>query len=70
VKRWVIEFRSGTFFQDIEAEHGGRVQSAQRWDSKGAAEAFMDDNPWIYWNGGMAVEREFSDEDLCLAWTR
>jgi hypothetical protein len=70
MKRWVIEFRSGTFFQDIEAAHGGRVQSAQRWDTKKEAEAFMDENPWIYFNGGMAVEREFSDEDLRLAWAR
>jgi hypothetical protein len=68
MKRWVIEFRSGTFFQDIEAAHGGRVQSAQRWDTKEEAEKFMDDNPWISFNGGMAMEREFPGDELPLAW--
>jgi hypothetical protein len=68
MKRWVIEFRSGSFFQDIEAEYGGRVQSAQRFDTKKEVETFMDQNEWIYFNGGMAVEREFPDDDLLLAW--
>lgn len=68
MRRWVIEFRSGSFFQDIEAEHGGRVQSAQRFDTKHEAETFMDANKWIHFNGGMAVEREFPGDDLPLAW--
>jgi len=69
VKRWVIEFRSGTFFQHIEAEHGGRVRSAQRWGTKREAEAFMDENPWICFNGGMTVEHELPEDDLQLAWS-
>lgn len=68
MKRWVIEFRSGTFFQNIEAAHGGRVQSAQRFDDQTEADTFMDENPWIVFNGGMAVEREFPEDDLPLAW--
>ncbi len=68
MKRWVIEFRSGSFFQDIEADYGGRVQSAQRFDSEKEADAFMFENQWILFHGGMPVEREFPDEDLRLAW--
>ncbi len=69
MRRWVIEFRSGSFFQDIEADYGGRVQSAQRFDNKDEAEAFMNANQWIYFNGGMAVEQEFPGDDLPLAWS-
>jgi hypothetical protein len=68
MRQWVIEFRSGSFFQDIEAECGGRVQSAQRFDTKKEAETFMDQNKWLYVNGGMVVECEFPGDDLLLAW--
>jgi hypothetical protein len=69
MRQWVVEFRSGSFFQNIEAGCGGRVQSAQRWDTREEADAFMNHNPWIYFNGGMAVEHELPGDDLPLAWT-
>lgn len=69
MRRWVIEFRSGSFFQNIEAAYGGRVQSARRFDTKKEVDAFMKVNWWIIFNGGMAVEREFPGDDLPLAWS-
>ena len=53
--RWVIEFRNGSFFQNLEAKNGSSKESAQKFDSKTAAETFMDTHQWIYTNGGMAV---------------
>ena len=51
----VIEFRNGTLFQSLEAEHGGPLATAQRDRSEAAAAAFMDEHQWIYFNGGMAM---------------
>lgn len=55
MKKWVIEFRSGTYFQNLEADNGGLMRTAQQFDSKKKAEEFMDKSNWIYFNGGMAV---------------
>lgn len=52
----VIEFRSGNYFQNLTANRGGPLDTARVFDDKAAAQAFMDANDWIYWNGGMAVE--------------
>lgn len=53
--RWAIEFRSGTFFQNLEAANGGPANTARRFASKAEADAFMDKHYWIAFNGGMAV---------------
>lgn len=53
--KWVIEFRNGSFFQNLEEDHGGTKESAQKFDSEKAAQTFMDTHQWIYTNGGMAV---------------
>lgn len=54
-EEWVIEFRNGSFFQDLKNDNGGPKESAQKFDSEKAAETFMDTHQWIYINGGMAV---------------
>ncbi len=55
---FIIEFRSGSFFQNLKADHGGPASTAQAFASKEAAENFMDQHNWIYFNGGMAVPRK------------
>lgn len=52
---WVIEFRSGTYFQNLESERGGPKQTAKQFDSEAEANTFMRKNTWILGNGGMAV---------------
>lgn len=52
----MIEFRSGSLFQNLFAERGGPAATAMKFPSRQAAEDFMDKNEWIYLNGGMAVE--------------
>jgi hypothetical protein len=52
---WVIEFRNGTLFQDLEADHGGPIETAQRFESEALARTFMNANPWIAFNGGMPI---------------
>lgn len=51
----VIEFRSGSFFQNLKADRGGPMNTAQRFESKEAAESFMAEHWWILLGGGMAV---------------
>lgn len=51
---WVIEFRSGTYFQNLEADHGGPKETAHKFASKAEAESFMNANQWMWFNGGMA----------------
>lgn len=53
---WVIEFSSGTFFQDLGATRGGPVITAQKFRTKHLAVEFMEAHSWIYFNGGMAIE--------------
>jgi hypothetical protein len=54
--RFVIEFRSGTFFQNMEAENGGPCGTAQRFATRDEAERFMEKHDWILFNGGMVVD--------------
>ena len=68
--QYVIEFRSGMFYQRIEEKyHGGRVQSARRFASISEARDFMDKNPWIAFNGGMVTPCEPEDDGSLLVWT-
>lgn len=60
---WAIEFRNGSFFQNLESDHGGPKSTAALFDSKEEAEAFMGENFWIYFNGGMALEVETEEQD-------
>lgn len=53
---WAIEFRNGSFFQNLEAERGGPKESAQKFESKADAETFMRKHEWILFNGGMALK--------------
>jgi len=52
---YVIEFRDGSFFQSLEADHGGPKATAQRFESIHAADNFMRSHEWILFYGGMAV---------------
>ncbi len=53
---WAIEFRNGSYFQNLEADNGGAIGSAQRFRNKVDTESFMNSHEWIYHHGGMAVE--------------
>ena len=55
VTGFVIEFRSGSFFQNLEAALGGPRRTAWRFASEQKAEDFMDQHEWIIVNGGMVV---------------
>ncbi len=52
--KYVIEFRSGSFFTDLESEHGCSLADAKRFDTKREANLFMKQHEWILFNGGMA----------------
>lgn len=52
---WVIEFRDGTFFQNLEAEHGGPIETAQRFASKEAVDNFEEEHGWLLVYGSMAL---------------
>lgn len=51
--QYIIEFRNGSFFQNLEAERGGPKETAQKFNSKQECIDFMNKNQWIYFNGGM-----------------
>ena len=53
---WIIEFRSGTYFQHLDAMNGGPAHTAQTFPSQSATEDFMALHEWILMNGGMPVE--------------
>ena len=56
MKRYVIEFRNGAFFRDFEADRGCPLSEARRFDTKEAAEQYMQRYAWILFQGGMVVE--------------
>lgn len=53
--QWVIEFRNGALFQNLAAKHGGRAETALKFESEAKAKTFMDQHRWIRINGGMAI---------------
>ena len=55
-KSFAIEFRSGSYFENLEAERGCTVDRARRWPSRDEAEDFMIEHEWLAFNGGMVVE--------------
>ena len=55
-RRYVIEFRNGSFFRDLAAEHGCSITEARRFKMKEQAECYMRRHEWILFNGGMVVE--------------
>lgn len=50
-----IEFRSGSYFVDLDSPRGGTLTYAFRWPTEQAAEDFMSQHEWILYNGGMVV---------------
>jgi hypothetical protein len=55
LKEFVIELRSGGYFQTLDADHSGPLKSAARFPTKEAATRFMDEHEWIYMHGGAAL---------------
>lgn len=55
---WVIEFRSGSFFQSLDADNGGPTKTARRFASYDEADAFIEAHTWIAFNGGMPYPLE------------
>ncbi len=53
--RYVIEFRNGGLFQNLEAESSGPLHTAQRFNTEEDVKTFMRANEWIFSNGGMAI---------------
>jgi hypothetical protein len=56
--RYAIEFRSGTYFVNVDRPNGGTRDEALRFENRGAAEAYMRLS-WLTWiaaNGGMVVD--------------
>lgn len=56
MRRWAIEFRSGSFFVDHASDRGGSVHQAKRFRSKRAADRFLRRHQWMLWNGGMPLK--------------
>lgn len=56
--KYVIEFRNGSFLQNLAADHGGPRATAQRFDTAEEAESFMRQHEWIMFNGGMVLPAE------------
>lgn len=59
---YVIEFRSGTFFQNLEADNGGPRNTAQCFTSVKEADSFMRRHEWILMNGGMVLPQDPKDK--------
>lgn len=53
--QYVIEFRNGGYFQNLEAENSGPKETAQKFNSKQECIEFMKNNQWILFNGGMEM---------------
>lgn len=52
---WVIEFRSGLFYVNEDAETGGPIKLAKLWPSVRVVDDFVTRNEWILWNGGCPI---------------
>jgi hypothetical protein len=55
---YIIEFSDGSFFQNVDADHGGSLATAQRFGSVKEANAIMDKERWIALNGGVVIRGE------------
>ena len=51
--QYVIEFRNGGYFQNLEAENSGPKETAQKFNSKQECVEFMNKHEWIYFNSGV-----------------
>lgn len=57
--KYVLEFRSGSYFVDVDADRGGPLSKAARFDSQESATAWFESHaPWVWFNGGMVVAVE------------
>lgn len=54
-QEWVIEFRSGSYFQSLSAPGGCSIKDAMRFPSKVAADGYINSSDYLAMNGGMAV---------------
>lgn len=53
-RKFVIEFRNGSFFKGPRPDRGGTLAQAMRFDQARHAEAYADRRaPWVWFNGGM-----------------
>lgn len=53
--KYLIEYRSGSYFPDLQERMGVSMKAARQFESKQDAEDFMKKNCWIYFYGGMVV---------------
>lgn len=53
MNKYVIEFRNGSYFRDLESQHGCSIKDAMRFETKEEAQTFTRENDWILFNGGM-----------------
>lgn len=53
-RKFVIEFRSGSFFKGPRPARGGTLAQAMRFDQERHAEQYVQRKaPWVWMNGGM-----------------
>ncbi len=56
MRRWAIEFRSGSFFVNLDAPTGGPASLAMRFRSKRSANRFLRRHEWMLWNGACPLK--------------
>lgn len=61
-EHFVIEFRSGSYFQHLGSETGGALESAATFETKETAEEIIRQHWWIGFNGGMVVPGHLARE--------
>ena len=53
--KYIIEFRNGSYFKDLQSQIGCDAIAAKRFETKEECEELMDKHDWILFNGGMIV---------------
>lgn len=57
MKRYVIEFRNGSYFRGPGSDHGGSLGEAMRFDQERHARQYVDRTcRWVWFNGGMVTK--------------
>ena len=55
--RTALEFRSGTYFVNVDRPNGGTAHEALTWITPELARWWLDKfAPWVWANGGMLVD--------------
>ncbi|MCR4311907.1 MAG: hypothetical protein NUV56_01350, partial [Candidatus Uhrbacteria bacterium] len=66
VTRWALELRHGGYFQNLEADHGGPVETAMKFETEQEAWDFMKPHFFLCIAGAMAKEVVVASGTLTL----